>query len=132
MSAFLPPAGKAAMLSPPRKTGRMDGNDPARPPKAAPPNPPDDRLDSWKEIAAHLRRDESTVRRWEKDGLPVHRHHHKFRAAVFAYKSELDAWWNAEHEAGETSADGNGPPADPSASPAELTASGTPPRPRHD
>jgi len=55
---------------------------------------PSDRLDSWKEIAAYLRRDESTVRRWEKDGLPVHRHLHKSRAAVFAYKSELDAWWH--------------------------------------
>jgi TolB-like protein/Flp pilus assembly protein TadD len=59
-----------------------------------------DRLDSWKEIAAYLRRDESTVRRWEKDGLPVHRHRHKFRAAIFAYKSELDIWWNnSEHQA---------------------------------
>lgn len=55
-----------------------------------------DRLDSWKEIAAHLRRDESTVRRWEKNGLPVHRHLHKSRAAVFAYRSELDAWWTQE------------------------------------
>jgi TolB-like protein/Tfp pilus assembly protein PilF len=75
----------------------MDGNEPPRHQQDPPPHPPDDRLDSWKEIAAHLRRDESTVRRWEKDGLPVHRHRHKFRAAVFAYKSELDAWWrNAE------------------------------------
>src|SRR5215469_13563352 len=54
------------------------------------------RLDSWKEIAAYLRRDESTVRRWEKDGLPVHRHIHKSRAAVFAYKTELDAWWRQD------------------------------------
>jgi Tol biopolymer transport system component len=54
-----------------------------------------DRLDSWKEIAAYLRRDESTVRRWEKDGLPVRRHRHKVRASVFAYKSEVDAWWNS-------------------------------------
>lgn len=60
--------------------------------------PQGDRLDSWKEIAAYLRRDESTVRRWEKDGLPVHRHRHRFRAAIFAYKSELDSWWkNCEH-----------------------------------
>lgn len=58
------------------------------------PQPGDDRLHSWKAIAAYLRRDESTVRRWEKDGLPVHRHRHKFRAAVFAHKSELDAWWH--------------------------------------
>jgi len=81
----------------------MNGNDSAPPVQGTPSYPPDDRLDSWKEIAAYLRRDESTVRRWEKDGLPVHRHRHKLRAAVFAYKSELDAWWrNAEHEARES------------------------------
>src|SRR5262245_29701712 len=81
----------------------MDGNDSAPPPQGTPSSPPDDRLDSWKEIAAYLRRDESTVRRWEKDGLPVHRHRHKLRAAVFAYKSELDSWWrNAEHDTRES------------------------------
>src|SRR6266404_1602275 len=54
-----------------------------------------DRLDSWKEIAAYLKRDERTVRRWEElEGLPVHRHQHKSRAAIFAFKSELDAWWD--------------------------------------
>jgi TolB-like protein/Tfp pilus assembly protein PilF len=54
-----------------------------------------DRLDSWKEIAAYLKRDERTVRRWEeRESLPVHRHQHKSRAAIFAYKSELDAWWD--------------------------------------
>ena len=58
--------------------------------------PGSDRLDSWKEIAAYFRRDESTVRRWEKDGLPVHRHKHKAKASVFAYRAELDAWWKNE------------------------------------
>jgi TolB-like protein/Flp pilus assembly protein TadD len=54
-----------------------------------------DRLDSWKQIAAYLNRDERTVRRWEEEEeLPVHRHQHKSRAAIFAYKSELDAWWD--------------------------------------
>lgn len=72
--------------------------------------PKGDRLDSWKEIAAYLRRDESTVRRWEKDGLPVHRHQHKFRAAVFAYKSELDVWWNnSTDEVRQTPADHSQP-----------------------
>lgn len=70
----------------------MDGASPVRPEVSS--KTQDERLDSWKEIAAYLRRDESTVRRWEKDGLPVHRHRHKFRAAVYAYKSELDIWWN--------------------------------------
>lgn len=56
---------------------------------------PDERpLESWKEIAAHLKRDVTTVRRWEKSqGLPVHRHLHESRSSVFAYPSELDAWW---------------------------------------
>src|SRR5689334_8068269 len=60
-----------------------------------PSDPPEsERLDSWKEIAAYLKRDESTVRRWEKEGLPVHRHSHKRKATVYAHKSEIDAWWN--------------------------------------
>lgn len=53
-----------------------------------------ERLDSWKEIAAYLKRDESTVRRWEKEGLPVHRHVHRTKAAVYAYKGEIDFWWS--------------------------------------
>ena len=33
-----------------------------------------ERLDSWKEIAAYLRRDVRTVQRWEeRESLPVHR-----------------------------------------------------------
>ena len=51
------------------------------------------RLDSWKEIAAYLKRDVATVRRWEKrEALPVHRHLHQKLGSVFAYTSELDAW----------------------------------------
>ena len=39
--------------------------------------PTEDRLDSWKEIAAYLHRDVTTVQRWEKrEGMPVHRHLH--------------------------------------------------------
>ncbi len=54
-----------------------------------------ERLDSWKEIAAYLKRDERTVRRWEKgERLPVRRHVHKKQASVYAYRHELDAWWN--------------------------------------
>jgi TolB-like protein/Flp pilus assembly protein TadD len=55
------------------------------------------RLDSWKEIAAYLKHSERTVRRWQEEGLPVHRHAHKKRAGVYAYKPELDAWWNDGH-----------------------------------
>src|SRR5687768_1095990 len=51
------------------------------------------RLDSWKEIAAYLKRDVATVRRWEKrEALPVHRHLHQKLGSVSAYTSELDAW----------------------------------------
>jgi pentatricopeptide repeat protein len=50
-------------------------------------------LDSWKEIATYVKRDVSTVQRWEKrEGMPVHRHVHERRGSVYAYSSELDAW----------------------------------------
>ena len=57
---------------------------------------PSERLDSWKAIAAYLRRDESTVRRWEKEGLPIHRHVHAKKASIYAYTSEIDLWWNTD------------------------------------
>jgi TolB-like protein/tetratricopeptide (TPR) repeat protein len=51
------------------------------------------RLDSWKEIAAYLNRDVTTVQRWEKrEGMPVRRHLHDKRGSVYALTSELDAW----------------------------------------
>jgi len=51
------------------------------------------RLESWKEIAAYLGRDVTTVRRWEKrEGLPVRRLHHSRLGSVYAYTAELDAW----------------------------------------
>jgi TolB-like protein/tetratricopeptide (TPR) repeat protein len=61
-------------------------------------NPPGERsfegrLDSWKEIAAYLARDVTTVQRWEKrEGMPVHRHVHDKRGSVYALPGELDAW----------------------------------------
>jgi Tol biopolymer transport system component len=58
------------------------------------PAPPGARLDSWKEIAAHLKRGVSTVQRWEEqEGLPVHRHLHKKLGSVWAHPSEIDEWW---------------------------------------
>jgi Tol biopolymer transport system component len=55
--------------------------------------PAEDRLDSWKEIAAYLDRDVTTVQRWEKrEGMPVHRHLHDRLGSVYASKSELAAW----------------------------------------
>jgi TolB-like protein/Flp pilus assembly protein TadD len=63
---------------------------------SVPRRPPEDRLDSWKEIAAHLNRDVTTVQRWEKrEGMPVHRHVHDKRGSVYALASELDAWIRA-------------------------------------
>src|ERR1700692_3293298 len=54
---------------------------------------PEDRLDSWKEIAAYLRRDVTTVQRWEKrEGMPVHRHVHDKLGTVYAFRADLDAW----------------------------------------
>ena len=54
----------------------------------------DERLDSWKEIATYLKRDVTTVRRWEKrEALPIHRHQHERRDSVYAYKREIDIWW---------------------------------------
>lgn len=54
---------------------------------------PERRLDSWKEIAAYLNRDVTTVQRWEKrEGMPVHRHVHAMRGSVYALADELDTW----------------------------------------
>jgi Tol biopolymer transport system component len=57
---------------------------------------PEGRLDSWKEIAAYLKRGVRTVQRWERSsGLPVHRLELDRQGSVFAYKPELDAWWES-------------------------------------
>src|SRR5580658_9079441 len=56
-------------------------------------SPPERRLDSWKEIAAYLNRDVTTVQRWEKrEGMPVYRHVHDKRGSVYALPEELNAW----------------------------------------
>jgi Tol biopolymer transport system component len=71
------------------------------PPSGAPTRvamAPADRLDSWKEVAAYLRRDVTTVQRWEKrEGMPVHRHVHDKLGSVYAFRSELDAWARSRH-----------------------------------
>jgi eukaryotic-like serine/threonine-protein kinase len=52
------------------------------------------RLNSWKEIAGYLATSVRTVQRWEQsEGLPVHRHEHASVATVYAYSSEVDAWF---------------------------------------
>lgn len=51
------------------------------------------RLDSWKEIAAHLSRTVRTVQRWERqEGLPVRRLVHRRANSVYALTHELDLW----------------------------------------
>jgi Tol biopolymer transport system component len=68
----------------------MDG----RPPNRGPPTRTiPDKLDSWKAIAAYLKRDVTTVQRWERrEGMPVHRHLHDKQGSVYAFCSELDTW----------------------------------------
>jgi TolB-like protein/Tfp pilus assembly protein PilF len=70
-------------------------------PGTSPPSmrPPEDRLDSWKEIAVYLNRDVTTVQRWEKrEGMPVHRHQHDRMGSVYAFSSELDAWLQSRRQ----------------------------------
>jgi hypothetical protein len=76
------------------------------------------RLESWKEIASYLRRDKRTVQRWEKEyGLPVHRLQLNSGSTVYAYTSELDAWYAERRPpnfpAEEGSGNGNHSEADP-------------------
>ena len=79
--------------------------------------PPEVLLDSWKEIATYVKRDVSTVQRWEKrEGMPIHRHIHDKRGSVYALAPELDAWLQSrkvglqeeEDHGGETPADAEG------------------------
>ncbi len=52
------------------------------------------RLDSWKEIAAYLKRGVSTVQRWERtEDMPVHRLPHARSGSLYAHRQELDEWW---------------------------------------
>jgi hypothetical protein len=61
-------------------------------PNSLPPS--NERLESWKEIASYLKKGVRTVQRWERtEGLPVRRLGQDRTGFVFAYKSEVDAWW---------------------------------------
>ena len=88
----------------------------------------EERLDSWKKIASYLRRDVSTVQRWERrEGMPVHRHLHDKLGSVFAYRSELDAWWESRRAGLEAQTAGAAQPIQ--ASRPEQTAPSTEERP---
>jgi hypothetical protein len=58
-----------------------------------------DRLESWKEIAGFIKRDERTAMRWAKDqGMPVHRTPGAKRARVCGSRAELTEWLAARRE----------------------------------
>jgi Tol biopolymer transport system component len=71
--------------------------------------PLEDRLDSWKEIAAYLKRDVTTVQRWEKrEGMPIHRHLHDRMGSVYASRADLDAWMRTRNlQTAQQNGDGN-------------------------
>ena len=78
--------------------------------------PLEDRLDSWKEIAAYLNRDVTTVQRWEKrEGMPVHRHLHDRMGSVYASRAELDAWTRSRNLRGAQENGNDALPPDPPA-----------------
>ena len=69
-------------------------------------SPPEKKLVSWKEIATHLGREVRTVQRWETtEDLPVHRHEHLKKSTVYAYASELDAWFKKRQPVDDPEAD---------------------------
>src|SRR5271168_3838858 len=86
--------------------------------------PLEDRLDSWKEIAAYLKRDVTTVQRWEKrEGMPVHRHLHDRMGSVYASRADLDAWMLSRNlRVGQENGD-NSIFSDPAAQPRPATSS---------
>ena len=51
-----------------------------------------DRLESWKEIAAFIGRDERTAMRWAARGMPVHHGPGGKHARVFASRKEISRW----------------------------------------
>jgi TolB-like protein/tetratricopeptide (TPR) repeat protein len=53
------------------------------------------RLDSWKMVATFFGREIRTVQKWEKfEGLPIRRHNHNKRSSVYAFRQELETWWD--------------------------------------
>src|ERR1700733_5570258 len=74
----------------------------------------EDRLDSWKEIAAYLKRDVTTVQRWEKrEKMPVHRHLHDRIGSVYASRADLDAWMRSRNLRSGQDSEDNAPLLDP-------------------
>jgi Tol biopolymer transport system component len=79
-------------------SGYMKDPSPVSSPKLS-DQPSEAPLDSWKEIAGYVKRDVSTVQRWERrEGMPIHRHVHDKRGSVYAFSSELDAWLQSRRQ----------------------------------
>ena len=79
-------------------------------------NPKLDLVQGWKNIAAYVDRDVSTVKRWERSrGLPVRRVPGQGRANVYAHTAELAQWLSGVKP---TSPDMAGRPAGPESGPA--------------
>ena len=56
-----------------------------------------ERLDGWKEMASYLKRSVRCVQRWEKnEELPVRRHRHQGGVSVYAFRHDLDSWWQGD------------------------------------
>jgi hypothetical protein len=81
-----------------------------------------ERLESWKEIAAYLKKDVRTVQRWEAEGLPVHRLPHAKQGRVFAYKTEIDSWWVSRVQSARLIGDESVEPAETEASAAAFSS----------
>jgi TolB-like protein/Tfp pilus assembly protein PilF len=97
----------------------------------------EDLLEGWKAIADHLNKTERTVQRWEKaKALPVRRlksASSEDQGRVFAYKKELDAWWQEMLTRPDEPADLTPDPDHPPSylpQPAPLPPDALPPRPR--
>lgn len=90
--------------------------------------PQDERLDSWKKIASYLKRDVRTVQRWERrERMPVRRHLHDKLGSVFAFRSELDAWWESRRtQLAQENADPSELPANTSPTVADVSDSAPP------
>jgi TolB-like protein len=104
---FTPPIERQLLLSPKRRTihaaevamelDRRMMESPGR--DLMTTSNPADRLDSWKEIAAFMRRDVRTVQRWEKkEGLPVYRHQHDKLGSIYAFRAELQEWFGSRQQ----------------------------------
>lgn len=76
-----------------------------------------DVLNSWKEIAAYLKRGVRTVQRWEAElAMPVRRPRGTSRSAVVAMRSDIDEWLNSIPVSNRTQrTQGNGRHAQPNA-----------------